>query len=47
MSDCSSSASLKWRGKESGEALQALMAHVKKLTVIIFIVVVSFYALWK
>lgn len=38
MSDCSSSASLKCNGKERGEDLQALMAHVRKLTVRIFMV---------
>ena len=37
MSDCSSSASLKWRGKERGEVLHALTAQVKKFTVRIFI----------
>ena len=36
-SDCSSSASLKWRGKERGEVLHALTAQVRKLTVRIFI----------
>ena len=37
MSDCSSSASLKWSGKERGEVLHALTAQVKKFTVRIFI----------
>ena len=37
MSDCSSSASLKWRGKERGEVLHALTAQVRKFTVRIFI----------
>ena len=37
MSDCSSSASLKWRGKERGEVLHALTAQVRKFTVNIFI----------
>ena len=36
MSDCSSSASLKWRGKERGEVLHALTAQVRKFTVSIF-----------
>ncbi len=36
MSDCSSSASSKWRGKERGEALHALTAQVRKFTVSIF-----------
>ena len=36
MSDCSSSASLKWRGKERGEALHVLTAQVRKFTVNIF-----------
>ena len=39
ISCCSSSASRKWRGKDCGEVLQALMAQVKKLTVRIFIFV--------
>ena len=37
MSDCSSSASSKWRGKERGEVLHALTAQVRKFTVRIFI----------
>ena len=37
---CSSSASRKWSGKEDDEALQLLMAQVKKFTVIIFIMAV-------
>ena len=36
MSDCSSSASSKWRGNERGEVLHALTAQVRKLTVSIF-----------
>ena len=37
ISDCSSSASWKCSGKESGEVLHALTAHVKKFTVRTFI----------
>ena len=37
ISDCSSSASLKWRGKEREEVLHALTAQVRKFTVRIFI----------
>lgn len=36
MSDCSSSASLKWSGKERGEVLHALTAQVRKFAVRIF-----------
>lgn len=36
-STCSSSASRKWSGKEAEEDLQALTAHVRKLTVKILI----------
>lgn len=41
ISDCSSSASLKWSGKESEELLHALTAHVRKFTVSIFIFEIS------
>ncbi len=38
MSDCSSSQSWKWSGKDSGDVLHALMAQVRKFTVSIFMV---------
>lgn len=40
ISTCSSSASLKWRGKERGEVLHAFTAQVRKLTVRIFMIAV-------